>query len=47
MSEFCKCKTHEQRKRIVTAPFGLPLIKSRFQHPSGFRFCSLKLDAFR
>ena len=28
MSEFCKRKTHEQRKRIVTAPFGLPLLES-------------------
>ena len=29
MSEFCKRKTHEQRKRIVTAPFGLPLLLTR------------------
>ena len=26
MREFCKRKTPEQRKRIVTAPFGLPLL---------------------
>ena len=33
MSEFCKRKTHEQRKRIVTAPFGLPLLKSGSSKP--------------
>ena len=28
MSEFCRRKTHEQRKRIAYEPFGLPLLES-------------------